>query len=282
MKCKAVLREIEEMEAGASPSSEAKRHLLVCEACRRFADERAQLRLLVESLDKVSAPADFDWRLRARLRDERNERRRARHWLPGFAPGAQAITAAAFVMLVLVAVVVYRQTRPLPSNNAQPAAVAKTNLEEGTVASSETEGVPKVNSEKVNPGKVSPQESAPAVVSSVTQGGPKEQTTARSGKSTRANTARTDGARVPQPRIFSNELASRGAEDVTGATGRGDSRDAGPVISVRVPTQMAAQLWVEDGQGTRRTLSPVNFGGQELIERPDKARLVPASEKGIW
>jgi hypothetical protein len=279
MKCKAVLREIEEMEAGASPSAEANSHLLVCQACRGFADERARLRLLVRSLDKVSAPPEFDWNLRARLREERNESAPARRWLAGFAPGAQAITAAAFVTLVLVAIVVYRQTRPATSTTAQPAQVAKTNIKESAVLGSRNEVVPEVNSVKMNSEDVSP-----ASVSSGTRGGSREQTVARGVKTARANTARTDGARplAPQPRIFSNDSASRVANDVTVAGGQDALTNAGPVIFVPVPTQNASQLRFEDGQGMKRTLSPVNFGGQELIERPDKARLVPASEKGIW
>jgi hypothetical protein len=277
MKCKAILREIEEMDAGACPSAEVKSHLLVCEACRRFADERARLRLLVGSLDKVSAPPEFDWNLRARLREERNESARARRWLPGFAPGAQAITGAAFVMLVLVAVVVYRQTRPATSTTAQPAAVSQTKMKESAVAGSENKAAPKLDSAKVNS-----EDASPSAISSGTQGGSKAQAVARSVKTARANTARTDGARAlaPQPRIFSNDSASRGADDVMVARGKDALTNAGPMIYV--PTQRASQLRFEDGQGMKRTLSPVNFGGQELIERPDKARLVPASEKGVW
>jgi hypothetical protein len=83
-----------------------------------------------------------------------------------------------------------------------------------------------------------------------------------------------------QQRIYSTDFGSRGAQDLTVA---GNSyTNAGPVISVRVPSPKSALLRFEDGQGTKRTLAPVSFGGQESIDRPDKARLVPVSEKGIW
>ncbi|MBD0371301.1 MAG: hypothetical protein ICV60_10735 [Pyrinomonadaceae bacterium] len=269
MKCKAVKREIEELEASVGPPVEVETHLRSCEACRAFSTERAALKALVGSLDKVSAPPDFDWRLRARLSEARSESRRERRWLPGFAPGAQAITVAASVTLILVAVVVYRQTRPAPSYKTQSAEFAATTIKEG--AKSEDKAAPIINSAPV------------AAPNSAKQVGSKEVGRTREVKGVKANNTRTELARGPatqQQRIFTNDLGSRGADDL--ASAKNSYTDAGPVISVRVPSATASQLRFEDGQGTRRTLSPVNFGGQELFERPDKARLVPASEKGVW
>lgn len=262
MKCKAVIREIEEMDAGAALSAETGAHLLACESCSAFSRERASLRMLVGSLDKVTTPPDFDWRLKARLAEARSESAGQRRFLPGF----QAITLAASVTLLLVGVVVYRQTRPLPSNATQSASIAGDSK--------------RANPVNENKGIADTKDSAPLAVSDT--GGPSASTEPRRTrgiKSVRTNTTRTEssGQTAPRERIMSNDMGSLGAPEVT------SQRNAtAPVISVSLPSAASARLKVEDGQGTRRTLSPINFGGQELIERPDKARLVSVSEKGVW
>jgi hypothetical protein len=273
MKCKAVLKEIEELETGAAPTVEANAHLLVCVPCRAFADERHALRQLVGSLESVSVPADFDWRLRARIREALDESQPSRRWPFGFAPGVQAITLAASVTVLLVAVVIYRQTQP--ANGTQAAAIAATDIKESV--KKEDAPLPVVNPQ-TPPAQANGSGSAQAP-------GTTETMRPRNVKSVKTGGTRSEVAGVAatqQQRIYSTDFGSRGAEDLTTATLQGSSTDAGPVISVRVPSPKSAQLRFEDGQGTRRTLSPVNFGGQELISRPDKARLVPASEKGIW
>jgi hypothetical protein len=273
MKCKAVIKEIEEMEMSASLPVEVSAHLPVCESCRAFAEERAALRLLVGTLDKVSAPADFDWRLKARLAEARSERVNARRFLPGFAPGPQAVTLAACVTLLLVAVVVYRQTRPITSNETQ--SIAGANTKEDAGKESERKGLPVVSKQASGPDSVSESKQPSASNDSART---------RNIKSARANKARTESSRetLQRERIFSNDMASRGAEEITSKKAVNAARTDAPVISVSLPSATSARLRVEDGQGTRRTLSPINFGGQELIERPARARLVPASEKGIW
>lgn len=271
MKCKAVIREIEEMERGASASAEASAHLLSCESCSAFSRERAQLRMLVGSLGEVSAPPDFDWRLKARLTEARTERAVERRFLQGFAPGAQAITLAACATLLLVGVVVYRQTRPLPVKGTESASITGVNRQANPV---------KENKEAV-------EAKAPSTGLSYGAGQPGASTETRRGraiKSTGKSTAVSEGSGEPAPRerIYSTDMGSRAAEDVTARNQVNAYNATAPVISVRLPSAAPAQLKVEDGQGTRRTLSTINFGGQELIERPNKARLVPVSEKGIW
>ncbi|HEY0320986.1 MAG TPA: hypothetical protein VGC66_08550 [Pyrinomonadaceae bacterium] len=273
MKCKAVLKEIEELEAGAAPTVLATEHLLVCTSCKAFAHERNALRQLVASLDNVSAPPDFDWRLRARLAEVRAEKEPTRRWLQSFAPGAQAITVAASVTLLLVAVVVYRQTQPFSASGKQSAAVAATYIKDN--AKAQATALPIVN----------PQTFAQANGSdSMREAGTNGTVRQRGSKSIKASNTRTEVAGVAtQPqRIISTDFGSRGAQDLMTAGLQGSNTTSGPVISVSMPKPKSAQLRYEDGQGTKRTLAPVNFGGQELIARPDKARLVPASEKGIW
>ena len=73
--CRDTRREIDELEFGAEPSQLAMEHLATCEACRQFRAERAELREIVGSLERVGAPPDFDMRLRARIAAERSTSR---------------------------------------------------------------------------------------------------------------------------------------------------------------------------------------------------------------
>lgn len=272
MKCKAVLKEIEELEAGAYPSVESKAHLLVCATCRAFSDERTTLRQLVGSLESVNAPPDFDWRLRARLAEARSEREHRSPWRWGFAPGAQAITLAASFALLVVAIVVYQQIRPVTTTVTEPSAIA---------AGSEKDGVKMTDtpSSIINPQTAAQAYSADALSTSR----PNDTPRIRVARNVKAVGARAESASATQPqRIFSNDLGSRSAQEFTPSGFQNSSRDDASVISVAVRSPQSARLRFEDGQGTKRTLAPIIFGGQAFNERTDASRLVPASEKGIW
>jgi anti-sigma factor RsiW len=68
--CEAIRVELDELMPGEACSSAASAHLHECAACREFHDKQTKLRQIVGSLGTVSAPADFDFRLRARLANE--------------------------------------------------------------------------------------------------------------------------------------------------------------------------------------------------------------------
>ena len=67
MNCKLCQHEIDQIELGQAFNREAAKHLESCGACRSFKNERESLRILLASLERVAAPANFDSRLRARL-----------------------------------------------------------------------------------------------------------------------------------------------------------------------------------------------------------------------
>jgi hypothetical protein len=69
-KCEAVRRELEELMLGDECSVSATQHLRDCGDCREFHQKQTKLRQIVGSLGTVQAPADFDFRLRARLANE--------------------------------------------------------------------------------------------------------------------------------------------------------------------------------------------------------------------
>ena len=70
--CEAIRLELDELMLGEAYSSAAGAHLRECAACREFQEKQTKLRQIVGSLGTVSAPADFDFRLRARLANESN------------------------------------------------------------------------------------------------------------------------------------------------------------------------------------------------------------------
>lgn len=279
MKCKAVLREIEELEQGARLCVEADAHLNACASCKEFARERSALRHLLAGLDAVETPPDFDWRLRARLARARSESEltpapsAARRWLHAFAPGARALTVAASITLLLVAVIIYRQAGQGPAAATESSKIAVTNTKEDSKMAS---AVAPTASQQAGEQAVNPV-SVPKVVRD-------EASRARGAKSSRAG-VRAEVANQPAPqkqRIYSTDSAMRGAEEFTLTGLQNSSSEVGPVISLRVPQPKVTELRLQDRQGVKRTLSTVNFGEQELIDRPEKARLVPASEKGVW
>jgi hypothetical protein len=65
--CEVVRRELDELMLGEACSTGATKHLSECASCREFNEQQTKLRQIVGSLGTVEAPADFDFRLRARL-----------------------------------------------------------------------------------------------------------------------------------------------------------------------------------------------------------------------
>jgi hypothetical protein len=65
--CELIRRELDELMPGEPQSSAATQHLRECASCREFHEQTTKLRQIVGSLGTVEAPADFDFRLRARL-----------------------------------------------------------------------------------------------------------------------------------------------------------------------------------------------------------------------
>src|ERR1044072_1965410 len=68
--CEVIRRELDEVTLGETISTGAGEHLRECAACREFNEKQTRLREIVGSLGTVSAPPDFDFRLRARLAND--------------------------------------------------------------------------------------------------------------------------------------------------------------------------------------------------------------------
>ena len=101
-RCESVRRELEELTLNEAFSAATSEHLRRCAECREFQRQQMKLRQIVSSLGTVSAPADFDFRLRARLAAD-SQRPSFRYW--SFAVKGLATVAVLVVFGVGVAVV---------------------------------------------------------------------------------------------------------------------------------------------------------------------------------
>jgi hypothetical protein len=100
--CKQIRRELDELMLGEAWSAAATAHLRECAECREFHVQQTKLRKIVGSLGTVEAPADFDFRLRARLANDPS--RAPIYWR--LVRGG--MVAAAMAVVVLMGVVVVR------------------------------------------------------------------------------------------------------------------------------------------------------------------------------
>lgn len=286
MDCKAFRSEIEASETEQAVSPAARAHLIVCEACRAFRSERLSLNHLIRGLGTVTAPPDFDFKLRARLAAARTagplSRRRTL-----FAPGPGAIAVAASLVVLIAALAIYRQ---LPSRPLSPAV---------TVDDSNTAK----NVEQP------PQQRDTAIVSSIAESGGgshagDETTEGPAGE--RAQTASAvqqkpgperlarakSAGRMTPPKavrasVLSNELAFGGNAQIITRTGANTDGGTRVPATAANPLQVSSQpvrVMLHDRQGAMRSVSlePVIFGSQDFLRRTASEGKRPADDEGIW
>ena len=110
--CEVVRRELDELMPGDASSTAASEHLRDCASCREFHEQQTKLRQIVGSLGTIEAPADFDFRLRARLAQSNGS--------SVYSPFVRrGLAVAAMVMLLVVGAVVVRNVmnQSAPVNN---------------------------------------------------------------------------------------------------------------------------------------------------------------------
>src|SRR6266576_1532922 len=105
--CRETRREIDQSELRQALSANSEAHVVACAACKTFRDERLRLRELVGGLKPVTAPADFEMRLRARIARERDVPRQP--FIFRFVISTPAIVGAAVLVIAVGAVVFISQ-----------------------------------------------------------------------------------------------------------------------------------------------------------------------------
>lgn len=280
MNCQSCRNEIEELELGESLSVEAAAHVNTCMPCGAFYHERLSLRRLVESLEPVSAPPDFEFRLRARLAANGNSGNHQHSFWRSFIISTPAIGLAATFMLLVGGIVLYNQFKSAPvahnqsggttqRDSAQKSEALNINSPITTTASNDSTKISEPGNQK-NPSSVTP----PTVVNNSTP-----HLAANKRGIARRQFRQLDSGNAP---ILTNELAARGAPQIT--SGNGAQMAASSNHFVELPVRSSSKpvrVFVDDKSGGKRavTLEPVIFGSQDMTGRNDSRT---STSPGIW
>ena len=242
--CEVIRRELEELMLDGTCSTSAAEHLKECSDCREFNRTQTKLRRMVGSLGTVEAPADFDFRLRARLANDSPSN--VFHYWPLVQRGlavAAAVIVIAFAVVVVKNVLnqqeeVVAETPPAPQQSprqVEPAPPKTTTGSEQTAVNVSTRGSDKNRSER----KAQP------------------------------------GPRIKRP-LSTVDSAFDRAEVISAA--EAVNSDASTVFPIDASVE-PLRLSLDDGRGNARTISvpTIRFGSQRML--PNKNQL---AEKGIW
>ncbi len=243
--CRMARREIDESEMNLRLSDQTQAHVASCHSCREFRGERTRLRELVGSLEPVTAPADFDMRLRARLAVERQ--RPARAWLfPQFLVSTPAMAAAAVIVLLAASVVWFTQRE-----RNQPPAIAE------RVANSETA----TKAPDQQPTFVNKETNPNAASDATTKTAQQQDQIATGPNPWREINRKASPTSNPKTKTASREFAVEPAEVIK------QNVDFPGQISLSAPDKPVV-VSVEDNRGAthRILLPPVSFGAQRLVD----------------
>lgn len=231
--CNQIRLEIDEAELGATLSGVALQHLQGCAECQEFQNKQTKLRKIVGSLETVNAPADFDFRLRARLASGESPSRY--QFLSYFSVRSPGFAVAVLILLVLGSFAFLRQLVP----REQIADKQPTSTEQ----------------------PVSPANEPEVTLKNIEQDEPKPEPTRAqtvAGNSRRPGSTATGPKRAPVAVDFSSNSAPviRNSQSVAGMT----------TFPLDV-SQESFTVSIDDGRGTSRTISlpSVSFGSRRVL-----------------
>jgi hypothetical protein len=246
-----IRRELDELMLDETCSTAALGHLRECGSCREFHEKQTKLRQIVGSLGTVAAPADFDFRLRARLANESSSA------ASNFSLLAWPVLRrgfAAVAVLVVFATGAYLVRNAFNRPTAPPVEMAKQ-----TPAVRET---PKPPQETVTPN--TPEQPKPADVAVVQHKRPQGN--------------RIDSAGLTA--IKNKPLATRELSS-TGATVVGNKEPVGTSTSFSIDASALQyfRVSVDDGRGNAKTISvpTISFGSQRLMHNANQF-----APKRVW
>jgi len=227
----------------------------------------------VSSLEVISAPHDFEWRLRARLNAEKRGHQARPRLRLGFAPNAQAIALAASFALLIGVAVIFKQGRNEAFVTSPAVEIAGVNTasvvkpsSEDTIKLSGAAGASTNGASKINP------------TSSLTSSRARETRPARAATEAKETLASSSAvATTSNSTVRSNDFSSSAAPVVTLFA-----------VPVKDPSQHL-KLLLDEGHGTSRTvrLQNVTFGAQSIFARqPGGAaateRPLDTNADGVW
>jgi len=231
--CGVVRQELDELMMDETCSSSAAAHLSECGECREFQQQQTRLRQIVGSLGTVAAPADFDFRLRARLANDSSSAAYLSLMRRGFALATVLVVFATGAFLVRN--VMDRPTTEVVSTNNQPAAIPEP-------------------TKQVEPAKASQDNtSGQQLVASNPEKRPKPSNNERP-LSTASKTPR---------RLVAEDFSSKGAQVIRGQ----EAVSSFEVIPLDASLQ-SFKVSLDDGRGNARTISvpTISFGSERMLQ----------------
>jgi hypothetical protein len=232
--CGVVRQELDELKLDEACSTSAAEHLRECGDCREFHQQQTRLRQIVGSLGTVSAPADFDFRLRARLASDSS----SVFYLPlmrrGFALATVLLVFATGAFLVRSVWDRPETGSPVVSSNNQPAAMPEPPKE-------------------VETQKGSQNNSGHELVAS----GPERRPQAVKNERSQSTTSKT-----PR-RLVAEDFSSQRAEVISGQ----EATSGFEAIPLDASLQ-SFKVSLDDGRGNAPTISvpTVSFGSERMLQ----------------
>jgi hypothetical protein len=233
--CREVRREIDQSELQQSLSANSETHVADCAGCKTFRDERLRLRELVGALQPVTAPDDFEMRLRARIARERDVPKQP--FIFRFVMSTPAIVVAA-VLVIAVGAVVFISQR----NHSEAPTQAKSGGNERVNPAPTSTVVVKDETVKPEPPK-------PAVDNVGDKSKPLPVIVKNTPKSS-----------SPFKGVQADDFGARGAQSVK------LSDRAGEVSLVAPNRPMVVTMYDEHGATRKVQLPPISFGSQRLTD----------------
>jgi len=245
--CEVIRRELEEAALNEEFRASAESHLETCADCREFHRQQTKLRQIVGSLGTVNAPADFDFRLRARLAADADK--------PGFRFWTMTVrglaTAAVLVVFGVGAVMIWQSMQePAPATIAvtpqqPPQTIQTPPREDGdSDASSLAHG----------------REAIPAIADNTPP------------------PRKLDRTRAPKPKqpIAAVDFSNEGANVVSNTRPAADTATVFPIET----SLQSLKVSLDDGRGNARTISfpTVSFGQQRVLTTGNQF----APKDGVW
>jgi hypothetical protein len=273
--CKAYREEIEELAGVGRLSAEARAHVNACAPCRGLEEERASLRRLVRGLERVEAPADFEFRLRSRIRAARGGQGR---WPLRPAYGFAALAASALFLFVSASLYITQERQTKPGAGRHEALTA-------AGAGDANPARKKNTAQTIGAGAAETGNASAATVTNTADLGG-QTPRAVQGVQRRVKTRAASAARAGNVAQSVPPFVAGAKNSLTASLNPAQVIERSPTLTVPVGTNAETlRVVLRDESGAQRVvpMRSVSFGAQELIAREGQAKRAPAADKeGVW